>query len=843
MAIKVNARAIKQDTADASVFGYNTVYQSAAPAVAGALSQAASSISQASAKLKARQEANDREIAYANYSSYKTALEGATNQLNDAYASGGKEFIDAAEENFRLYDASSPEFSLATFGEQDVTNPDSYARFHTDAKALYQKVDFAERHRKQHYISASLVKKQNQAVEDFVFKVTNDNTGKPIPTSQLEQTFTVINDAYSSNIIDALASEQAKTAARGDLSDKLVFAFESAVAGAGFDTERIEDIRDKFVELRSQGQFDGFGKSEELIKYANKAISSVTDEQREQYLDQLKVEVDNKASRFFNGLSQAAITGTEAADAVAFLRETNHIDLNLFEEGSKEYKELSSARDAAMFFVPSEGGNISPYHLTISNALKTGDVEIPKEYEGLLARTRGFTNVRDRIKRAVKTVKDGLALGDTSVLEKLGHTTYIDKKKFLNNHGYPFTPIVVPTKVEFNIEDRAKLKDYASDTLRLNGEGQGGQVALLQHAHNLKTGTYGNDRKLEGFFLEHVAMSGGANVDETVSLFSKFWNEGNPTAISSLTNFEDIVDVVVTEESELKQLRTLARKTGNDDVVGFYDRIIDGMVRDVMDQQRIDPSAFLAAFGANKKRLRKGFYEREDKLVANNIGIARQTAVGHSVRIPQQIMDRVNLQAKYPFAILDTPLRTIRNSDAYQRLTIPPTAVMNKGMYEVLPQMFTERYVEAISDEMVDTFDFVFREDAQLDALTAMGGDLAELAEDFRAGRVQKEDLADTMREAVYVDRSGAQIPYLDFSTFGNSQDGSGKIGIAVRVYNPDTVSYEPLISKDNKQVVIPVSSIARRFDAEGIIFKSNFYDLGETGTQQALQLGATSTF
>ena len=79
--------------------------------------------------------------------------------------------------------------------------------------------------------------------------------------------------------------------------------------------------------------------------------------------------------------------------------------------------------------------------------------------------------------------------------------------------------------------------------------------------------------------------------------------------------------------------------------------------------------------------------------------------------------------------------------------------------------MFTERYVEALTDEMVDLFDFVYK-DNQLAMLDKIGGEFAQLAQDFRAGRV-KEDLAEKLRDAKVKSRGGAISSYLDFSTFG----------------------------------------------------------------------------
>lgn len=826
MAIKVQARAIKQDTADASVFGYNTVYKSAASSVGQALSGVANTVASATAKLKAREESNDRIAADANYGAYRDGLTQATAQLNDAYASEDKEAISIAEANFKQFDATLPTFSLGNFGDQEVTNPDAYAMFNTDAKTLWTNTTVAQRHRKEHYRNANFVKQDQQQVEDAVFALTNKYTGQPIPMNELTPLANRLNASYESDALDALASAQARTAAIGELNDKTEYLFKTAIINSGVDTERMKVIKDEFVNLLEQGYFEGFTRAEEFLTFADNAIAGVTEQQLALHVEEQKNIVDKAANTFYNSLDQKTFDGNEQQLANTFLESTKHIDSNIFEKDSTAYKQLIATREAAVFFLPADGVDLSPYQLVIQQSFKEStekgvlpeeSVKIPQEFEEVLARSESFNGIRGRVTGAVDYIRDGIDNGNTAVLESFGYNNYFQKRKFLDDNNFKFIPVFNKSQIEFNIQDPDRLKDYLVDTAKRNQN----SAAMMHQGHNLiKTGS--SNEKLEGFMLQYFAMSGGVALDEGVSLFSKFYTEG--LDVDSIEGFEELRDVMVTDESELGRLQKQARKEGNQDLVTHLDTIINGMVRDVMDQNRpaggVIAGFFRKITGQEIKNLRRDFYDREDKLVSLNIGIARESKDGHQVRIPQQVIDKVDLGAKYPFIIGDFPLRTIiRNSEPYQRLSLPIEASLNNGVYDLLPDMFTERYVEALTDEMVDLFDFVYKEDNQLAMLDKLGGEFAQLAQDFRADRVKKEDLAEKLRDAKVKSRGGAISSYLDFSTFGTLRDGSGKLGVAVRYYDQDTFSYKSLVDAQNNQVVIPVSNIVQRIDVEGLGF------------------------
>lgn len=822
MAIKVNARAVKQDTADASVFGYNTVYQSAAPAVARALSQTANSIASASAKLKARQESNDRIAADANFGAYRNGLTQATAQLNDAYSKQDPEAITTAETNFARFDATQPDFSLGSFGDQEVTDQNAYATFNTDAKNLWTQTAVAERHRKEHYRNANFVKNDQQQVESAVFELTNKYTGQVIPMNELMSLADRLNDSYNSGALDALASDKARTAAVGELNDKTDYLFKTAIRNAGVDVERISAIKNEFVRLRGEGYFEGYAKSEELLTFADKAVAEVTKERIEEYADEQKLVVSNAAATFYNTLDQKTFDGGEYQAAVNFLESTKNIDLNLFAKDSTEYKQLMATREAAVFFLPADGADLSPYQFVIQQGFKESrdrgvltedSIKIPQEFEQVLARSEAFKGIRNRVSDAVDYINDGINNGNTAVLESFGYNTDLQKRKFLDDNGFKFVPVFNKSQVEFNIQDPARLKDYLTDTANRNQN----PAAMLQQGHNLiKNGN--SNEVLEGFMLQYFAMSGGAALDEGVALFSKFYTLGLETELTD--DFAEKKEIIVTDESELGRLKKQAYNTGNHALVKHLDVIINGMVADVVSQERPEVSAAGRFVGLPNKRLRRDFYDREDKLVSLNIGIARESKDGHQVRIPQQVIDKVDLEAKYPFIIADSPLRTIRNSETYQRLTLPIESELNNGVYDLLPNMFTERYVEALTDEMVDTYDFVFKEDNQLAMFDKLGGDFAQLAQEFREGRIKKEDLAEGLRDATLKSRGGAMTSYLDFSSFGTLRDGSGRMGVAVRYYDQDTFTYRPLVDAQNNQVVIPVDNIVKRIDVEGLYFK-----------------------
>jgi hypothetical protein len=830
MAIKVNARAIKQNTADASVFGYNTVYQSAAPAVGQALSQTANSIASANAKLKARQESNDRIAADANFASYRDGLTQATAQLNDAYSKQDPEAIATAETNFAGFDATQPNFSLGNFGNQEVTDQNSYATFNTDAKTLWTQTTVAERHRKEHYRNANFVKNDLQQVENAVFELTNKYTGQVIPMNELMPLADRINNSYKSDALDALASDKARTAAVGELNDKTDYLFKTAIRNAGVDVERIRAIKKEFIRLRGEGYFEGYTKSEELLTFADKAVAEVTKERIEEYADVQKLAVTNAAGTFYNTLDQKTFDGGEYQAALNFLESTKNVDPNLFAKDSTEYKQLMATREAAVFFLPADGADLSPYQFVVQQAfqesrdkgvLAEDSIKIPQEFEQVLARSEAFKGIRSRVSEAVNYINDGILNGNTAVLESFGYNTDLQKRKFLDDNGFTDRPVFNRSQIPFNIQDPAALRDYLVDTSERNQN----PAAMMHQGHNLiKNGN--SNEVLEGFLLQYFAMSGGAALDEGVALFSKFYTAGLETELTE--DFAETKEILVSDESELGRLQKQAYKNGDHALVKHLDVIINGMVSDVMAQERPEVSGAGKLVGLPNKRLRRDFYDREDKLVSLNIGIARESKDGHQVRIPQQVIDKVDLEAKYPFLIADFPLRNIRNSEPYQRLTLPIESEINNGVYNLLPDMFTERYVEALTDEMVELFDFVFKEDNQLAMLDKLGGDFAGLAQEYREGKIEKEDLAESLREAKLKSRGAGMNSYLDFSTFGTLRDGSGRMGVAVRYYDQDTFTYRPLVDAQNNQVVVPISNVVKRIDVEGLYFNRG---LETTGT------------
>jgi len=58
-------------------------------------------------------------------------------------------------------------------------------------------------------------------------------------------------------------------------------------------------------------------------------------------------------------------------------------------------------------------------------------------------------------------------------------------------------------------------------------------------------------------------------------------------------------------------------------------------------------------------------------------------------------------------------------------------------------------------------------------------------------------------------------------------------MGVAVKAYNSNTFTYEPVIGKNGAQVVIPISSIQRRFDVEGVILGAAPSEQQEAGMRE----------
>lgn len=852
MAIRVKAGAIKQDTADASVFGYNTVYQSAAPEIAQALSQTANSVASASAKIKARKKENDLYTAQESYGEYKRALEEATSQLDTAYASQDEEQIKQAEANFSSFDAESEFFTVGTYGKE-VDDPRVFRGFNERAKNDWAKHSLATSHLKEHRRSMGLLKDDHRKAEESNFKLINGLEGKRMTIPALRAQAEYLNQLYNQGYLNTLSSKEVRNAAIGNLNDKLEFLFESAARSGANDPEFVKEVKTLFTELRADGYFEGFARSEELVQNADKFIEASAEasakEREEIEKERKKIEkdfIEKSTTRLFNNISQDNLSFELLRnEAEVFLKETNHIDIESLDIGSKERNELSSARAAAGFYSITDEEGRTPADRVLSSAFKqaneTGtpvedNIVIPPEYVKILERTRDFTSISANLRESAKFIHDQITSGNSPILNRFGIAGTSNHRQFLDRHGYEWISLFVDPSIPFEdtIAEPDKM-EYWLDEVYNNNQSS---PALMMEGHNLLTNEGSETDKFKGVVLQHVALAGDRQAAKTLStLYARYYSLRNHSDTQT-EYFNFIRDAVVREEGELFQLREQAEANSQFALAEVYDGLIDGMVVHMAQQEREDggplegtikrvvPFARRVFNTIDYKKLRREFNALEFQFVANNIGIARvsEGTGGHKVRVHQAFIPLLDLGEKDPFTFGDFVMSPLEGTLPYQKITNVAEAAFNQGAFTEIPDFFVRRLVEEYAGELVDEYELLFRPEI----LGTLGDDFRLIVDEYNKKSFPEDELPDRLLEAT-VDVAGRgtdvfkEVPLLDFSAFGKRVDNTGKpsgkdysIGVAVRYYDRTSGRYRQLYDASGKPVVLDIQKVKDRIAPQG---------------------------
>jgi soluble cytochrome b562 len=819
MAIKVNARAIKQNTADASVFGYNTVYQSAAPAVAQALSQTANSIASASAKIKRRKQENDLFTAQESFGEYQRGLNEAAVQLDTAYASQDEERIKQAEANFNSFNAEAEFFTVGTYGKE-VDDPRVFRRFNEDAKNAWAKQSLATANVKEHRRSIGFLKDDHRNAEESTFNLVNGLEGKRMTLPTLRNQAAYLNMLYNRGYLNTLPSEGARTAAIGNLNDKVEFLFESAARSGAGDPEYVAQVKQMFTDLRADGFFEGFARSEELMKSADTITAQIAKASAEERAAILKTGIEDATTSFFNIVSQDDYSFLKLRNAGAsFLSATAGIDSESLDVGSKERRELESTRAAAEFYskpIYDDGTTAADLVLrsAFQRAQETGtpiedNIVIPEQYSALLARTRDFTGIRTNLRKSAQFLREQITTGNPRVLNNFGVQGEFAQRQFLDRHGYEYVSLFV------------RMEAYLTEVFQYNRNG----ATLMMEGHNLLKNKGSETDKLHGVMLQHVAMAGSPEAAKTLgTLYTKYYNLRDHR-VTQTKVFKNRKAIVVREEGELYQLRLQALKNGETDLANVYNSIIDGMVAhmtlqplsDSEDKNVVDALQGMA--GGYPKDLRREFNALEFQFVANNIGIARRSEAtgGHQVRVHQSLINLLDLGEKDPFMFGDAVLSPLEGTLPYQAIKSMGQAAFNEGVYTMIPDFFVRELVYGYTEELANSYELLFRPEI----LGKLGDDFKLIVDEYQKGAFPKEELADRLIEAdVEVAGAGTGVfkekPLLDFSSFGKLADGSNQMGVSVRYYDRVSGRYRQLHDALGNPVVLNIQKIKNRIAPTG---------------------------
>jgi len=832
MAIKVNARAIKQDTADASVFGYNTVYQSAAPAVAQALSQTANSIASASAKIERRKQENDLFTAQESFGEYQRGLNEAAVQLDTAYASQDEERIKQAEANFNSYDAESEFFTVATYGKE-VDDPRVFRKFNEDAKNAWAKQSLATANVKEHRRSMGFVKDDARNAEQSTFNLINGLEGKRMTLSALRNQAAYLNGLYGRGYLNTLPSAAARTAAIGNLNDKVEFLFEAAAQSGAGDSEYVAQVKQMFTDLRADGFFEGFTRSEELMNSADKITAKIAKASAEEQENRLKVAIDKQATIFFNNVRQKVYDprvlkqgGTE------FLEKTASIDSTQLKLGSKERNDLESSRAAAEFFSkPLDENGLTALDIVIRNSFQGAiatrthpkdNVEIPEQYVALLARTRDFTAISAKVKAIVENIHTQVTTGNPRILETLGISGDANQLMWLRRNGYPYTTLYTkPIGIEFEdaLKDPVVMEDYLT---RVAYHNQNSATLVMEGANLKRTGD-----ALHGFVLEQMGLSGSLDAAKRVAaLTSKFYSMRNAD-VTQGARFEMIHDFVIDEDGELEQLRLQAMRTGDVAQAEMYEDLQKGIVAHLAVQKTEDLEipliggkalkGFRKLTGKYLKDFRREFNAIEYELLSQNAGIARvsEATGGHQVRVHQSFFNLIDFSEKDPWRILDFALSPLEGSVPYQTIKIAHESAFNDGVYTMIPSMLVPRMVEAYGEEIAENFNLL----TDPEMLRTLGEDFASIVDAYEKKDFPKEELGERLIKASIpagVTGTLEDKPLLDFSAYGKKPDGSNQLGVAVKYYDRVTRSYRQLYDAEARPVVLDIESVKDRIAPTG---------------------------
>ena len=860
MAIRVSTRAIKQNLADKSVFGYDSVYKSAAPEIAQALNQAASGTARFAAAKKQEEEQaakkavqkreqqeriNDDLLSYNAFYDFDTKLKLADKNLSDARALGDPDALSEAKMARDALNADNPNFSLVgVYGQGELM--DSNAEQKYIARARQAEIISREKNRtiKAQQENLTGLKNDVSQLSAFGGDVVNKSLGKSISFAELGSFLDRAAASFSSPRLDGLRTEGAAASVRSELSKSVNLVLESAINSAKHDPDPEERLRTLSTTLQKRlevGDLEGYTGEQAIFKKIQSELDQFANQtvvERQARLDKFYT---NAGDAFFNMLGASNNLENYSEAARTFLKQTEGLDENLLGDTARD-KLVSARKVAAMFEpigLPAELGGRSIYEEMVNDAFLTSHkegipvveaIDIPPWLASAAERHRDFGGFVSSLKRNITMMHNQIAGGNTeAVLNKLGITTRIEQRAWLDNHGFETTPVAIRPKSPISVTEPDVTIVHMNEAIAANSPA--GLAALGQFLMNDAASS--EDERWQGMLYMASGVSGTQNPADLVTFMTQYWQQGSPTVTNTIPDFQTTKDALVSDDNLIQQLIIQAQEGKRFQEQRLLQRIQNGMVVQAL-ITKDQPRGFFGGVAATVKdtglyvtgslpkdteRQQRVLFTLEDTL-AQSFGVPLKTDTGVSIRLHPNMLDYVNLEQRRPNVAL-LGIMGVFETDAASTLGMLMRERSPTG-YTVPPRMFGQRVGEAVTELVTKNYSFDFTP-AQVKAFEAAGmSQFSEEIENAVKNKIPPNEIFERLMTSYFTyGDSRKKTPLIDISQF-SSEDGNN---VAYKVSVWTGTRYETLIDANSKPVLINVNALKKNVEESGIYLRRDRFD------------------
>ena len=872
MAIRVKTGIVEQQKADASVFGYNQVYQSSASAVANALDRTAQAAGNIANVFEKKQAVANKLVADQANVAYTTGLTAAQSQLKDAYASGNSERIQEARQNYNTYDPNAQGFSFAAYQAEgsNVSDETFYTKngYLNNAQLLWGRAENATRNYEPQYQITNTIKSLQNNASKSVHKASQQYLGQPMPQMVYEATLANIMAYGNSEAFGALSSKDARNTGLAQASNLTRQHLENNLRNARSENEvkwLLASVVDRYDD---QLKFVTDADREKIFHAAERRRGQLTADGNKLLKAQNTASFKNAESTMINFVNNDAKDLVSLQNAAA---QTNDVLMtvdreHLAPEQQAQYDSLSAL---SRMFIPTSvvvrnpDGSEEPIvtslinqavYTAIRNARGGQNLEftIPEEFLSVLTKDHA-TQLLTLGNDIADTVFENLQQGNTSVL-----TMFTDKPEeiatLLNSLGYEDMPIVTESQETlsmYNLGEPNSVQAYLVDLSQKNTPEAMDALADtlyrspvstsddLLRAHQIELVASGADSEQVAFVYSRMGVAAERYEPEQHTLISHIIADVDPEAITG--SFAFTADAT---NSELLNQYNLAIQSNDTKRAEAMMTLYQGALVSVVDRV----SATLGDVPLNLSdtkhlnMIKHQFFEQENELMLPSIGLRRKSADGVDVYIPPAVLNQINLEHRKPYTALvegmpwyANAVRNATESETYQKIGSFVSRIL-KGTYTMLPQHFTERWLDVLVDEVVDS-GFLQYDPTIVVKSKNFDPELQDLVEDYKLDTaLAPEDLREVLKTTVSSGR-GSKVPLFSFGRKARGQ------GIALMYYNRRIGDYSPVIGTDFNMISVSVPEAVDRLKEEGLYPRMDRYFRGVDDKNEVPQLPYTSEY
>lgn len=867
MAIRVSTRAIKQDLADKSVFGYDAVYKSAAPEIAQALNQAASGTArlavarkqkeeevarmkeqeakEATRKREQQERINDDVLAYNAFYDFDTKLQLADNALSEARASGDPDALSEAKMARDALNADNPNFSLVQrYGQGELMDSTAEQKYITRARQA--ELISREKNRTIKAQQENLIGLKDDISQLSVVAgdIVNKHLSKPIPFAAIGGLLDQAAASFNSPRLDGLRTDGAKTSVLSELSKNVNLVLEVAINNAKHDPDSEGRLRALSTTLQKRldvGDLEGYTGAQAIFKKIQaelEVIGKQTITERQARLDKVYTKAGDS---FFNMLEASNNLDNYSQAARVFLEQTESLDENLLGDTAKD-KLVSARKIAAMFQpigLPAELGGRSIYEEMVNDAFLTAHkegvpvveaIDMPSWLTSAAQRHRDFGAFVDSLKRNIGTMHKQIADGNTeAVLDRLGIATGVEKRAWLDNHGFETTPVATRPKSPISLTDPDVTIVHMNDAIAANSPA--GLAALGQFLLNDADST--EDERWQGMLYMAAGVSKTQNPADLVTFMTQFWQQGSSTVINAIPDFQTTKESLISDDNLIYQLSVQAQEGKRFQEQQMFQRIHNGMIVQALSTKEETRGFFGKIFRGvmeagqavtgslpeDTERQQRVLFAFEDTL-AQSFGVPLKTDTGVSIRLHPNMLDVINLEARRPNTVLLGAGRVFETEPA---LTLG--MMLREGSptgYTVTPRMFGPRVGEAVTELVTENYSFDFTP-AQVKAFETAGmSQFSKEIQDAAKNKIPPNKIFERLMTSYFTyGDSRMKTPLIDISQF-SSEDGND---VAYKVSVWTGTRYESLIDANSKPVLINVDALRKNIMESGIYLRRDRFE------------------